>query len=128
MKNERGFTLIELLVVIGIIGILSGIVLINVNSARNKARDAAIKAAVEQSRLVAEMHYQDNGNSYATLCAGAEENKIDTSVVANGGTYVCNNAATAYCISALLNDATAICMDATGEAGTAVCGAATVCP
>lgn len=128
MKNERGFTLIELLVVIGIIGILSGIVLINVNSARDKARDAAIKSAVTQGRLVAELHYQDNGSSYAALCADAEEAKIDAAAVANGGTYVCNNAATAYCISSTLNEGNAICMDATGETGTAACGAATACP
>lgn len=128
MKNEKGFTLIELLVVIGIIGILSGIVLVNVNSARDKAKDAAIKGAIGQARLVAEIHYDDNSNSYATLCASAEEGRIDASAVANGGTYVCNNAAAAYCMSSTLNGGGAICVDATGATGSTVCGAATVCP
>ena len=61
-KNKKGFTLIELLVTISIISLLSSIVLTTVSSARNKAKDAAIKQEVDAFVSLLNMEYSDNGS------------------------------------------------------------------
>ena len=60
-SSKKGFTLIELLVVISIIGILASVVLISLNSARIKARDAQRKADLQQISKALELYYLDNG-------------------------------------------------------------------
>lgn len=59
-KKSKGFTLIELLVVIAIIGILATIVLVSLNSARQKARDVRRIGDLRQVALALEMYYDDN--------------------------------------------------------------------
>ena len=61
MRNKKAFTLIELLVVIAIIGLLASIVLVSVNKARSRARDAKRKADIKQIMLALEMYYDDHG-------------------------------------------------------------------
>lgn len=61
MKRKRGFTLIELLIVIAIIGLLSTIVLVALNTARAKARDSRRKGDIHQLMVALEMYYDDYG-------------------------------------------------------------------
>ena len=68
MKKNKGFTLIELLVVIAIVGLLASIVMVSLNSARAKARDAKRAADIKQVALALEMYY-DTNNSYPVATA-----------------------------------------------------------
>jgi len=60
MFKQKGFTLIELLVVIAIIGILASVVLVSVNTARKKTRDAKRASDIKQVQLALEMYYDSN--------------------------------------------------------------------
>lgn len=65
MKN-KGFTLVELLVVISIISLLSSVVLGSLRTARDRAKDAAIKQDVQQMVRLMALNYDDYG-SYSQL-------------------------------------------------------------
>jgi len=65
VRKQKGFTLIELLVVIAIIGILATIVMVSLNTARAKARDARRISDVRQLQLALQMYYDSIG-SYPT--------------------------------------------------------------
>jgi len=58
--TNAGFTLIELLVVIAIIGILSSVVLVSLNSARDKAKNARVMHALDQLRTQMEIYQIDH--------------------------------------------------------------------
>lgn len=61
-KYTKGFTLIELLVVIAIIGILASVVLVSLNSARNKGKAGRIQ--VEAAQLRTELESRYDGTTY----------------------------------------------------------------
>ena len=83
MKSKKilnnGFTLIELLVVVAIIGLLSSIVLVFLNSARAKGGDAAVKTNLHTVANEANIFYSDNGNSYGEDFADSCPADFDTS-------------------------------------------------
>ena len=68
-RTAAGFTLIELLVVVSIIGLLSSVVLTSLNSARTKAKEAALKTQALEFRKLLALEYSENG-SYANLTKG----------------------------------------------------------
>lgn len=61
LVSFSGFTLIELLVVIAIIGILAGIVITSLSSARAKARDAKRISDLHHIKIAMEMYYNEFG-------------------------------------------------------------------
>lgn len=61
VMRKRSFTLIELLVVITIIGILSSLVLVSLNAAKSKARDARRKSNLATIKNALEMYYLEYG-------------------------------------------------------------------
>ena len=60
-KLKEGFTLIELLVVISLIGILSTLILANLNAARERGRDATRKSDLKNIQTALRLYYNDYG-------------------------------------------------------------------
>ena len=131
--DKRGFTLIELLVVIAIIGILASVILVSVNSARNKGNDAAVKANLDGVRTQAEISY-DTNSSYTSVCSDTTVlNQINGAKSAAGvvgatnvtfttggsaGTATCHASAGSWGVEVPLKSVGFWCVDSNGGATT----------
>lgn len=117
-KGQKGFTLIELLVVIAIIGILATIVLVSLNTARQKARDVRRVSDMRQVALALEMYYDahtDTGypgssgtNQWAAMETALEGDGVIASVPTDPGTgtyeYWVDATNQSYVLNATLED------------------------
>ncbi|MCB9802858.1 prepilin-type N-terminal cleavage/methylation domain-containing protein [Candidatus Nomurabacteria bacterium] len=133
MKNQKGFTLVELLVVIAIIGILSSVAVVNLNSARSKAKVAAVKGSLAGLAAAGEIYYNDH-NNYTGFCADSAVSSATSSAQATSGLVnadiTCTGNADAWAVSAALDNAgesgNDYCISSTGSGSTAASGNA--CP
>jgi prepilin-type N-terminal cleavage/methylation domain-containing protein len=141
-RYSRGFTLIELLVVIAIIGILSSVVLVSLNTARAKGKDARIQGEVAQIRTSLESEF--TGSKYPTLGSTADGSSvaaysqtvnsniktlaldIESLSGAGAGNVLIYSTSTqaGYSINATNSSGVKICYDSFGTASTSYTGTA----
>ena len=114
--NKKGFTLVELLVVIAIIGILSSVAVVNLNTARDKAKDAKAMQELSTAHVTAQLNYDTNNGEYVTVCT-------DIGSFADA----CHESSSAWAASVALSDGN-FCVDSSGAAKEGGAAVTTACP
>ncbi len=89
MRETKGFTLIELLIVIAIIGVLSSIVVVSLNKARARGKDAKATMELRQIEVAAMMDFEDYGNYAPDVTAGVNPRFVPTYMSTYDATYYC---------------------------------------
>src|SRR3989344_1776389 len=99
LGSSKGFTLLELLVVIGIIGLLASILVVNLTSARRRARDTKRIADIRNLQTAAEDYYGKNGaypDTLADLVTGGQIPQWPLDPLAPSGTVCTGNSDLCY--------------------------------
>jgi len=84
-RKQKGFTLIELLVVIAIIGLLATIVMVSLNTARVKARNANRNASIKQIMTAFQMAADTNNGTFPST--GGSWNCVSVSCYGGWASY-----------------------------------------
>lgn len=80
-KKTKGFTLVEIMVVVAIIGILSTLIVISLDTTKMTARNTRRLADIKQLQIALKMYYADNGFYPTAITGGA-------SLARNGVNYL----------------------------------------
>lgn len=106
-RSGAGFTLVELLVVVGLIGIITGVVLLVLNPTglRNKSQDGRRKSDLGLIQTAIELYYSDNRNFPPTAAWKTNLQPDFIQVVPSdpdGGDYCYSNLGSNYVLCANL--------------------------
>jgi len=95
----------------------ASVILDQLEEARQKGKEAQIKALMSSLRAYAELFWdQNNTNGYLGFCLSEKLKEIRESVEASGGTrFICKDSSTKYAVGVkLFNDGENWCTDSTG--------------
>jgi uncharacterized RDD family membrane protein YckC/competence protein ComGC len=122
IRNSSAGSIVAILIVVivgslVVLGVFASVVLASLNAAREKGQDASVKATITNIRAQAELYYDENSNSYESLCYDQQVRwGLDRMNGGRGTQYVCNDSISAYAVSGLLNTGSYYCVDSTGAA------------